>query len=202
MINHWPWWCHDVDPDHRRIPLTKGSKNFDIFFLISSNMLLNKQSGARWFETLWRLCDVTVMKYPYALTGAYRRTQSTTHFCDNGLTTVAITFVNHYNGVIMTTVASQITSLTVAYSSVYTFADQRKHQSSASLFGTGEFPAQRSSNAENVSIWWRHHLLRKLSTCIYINQSRILWRWNFTLTYSTVSKWRSVRRQIDAKSFP
>ena len=23
--------------------------------------------------------------------------------------------------------------------------------------GTGEFPAQRASNAENVSIWWRHH---------------------------------------------
>ena len=25
---------------------------------------------------------------------------------------------------------------------------------------TGEFPAQRVSNAENVSIWWRHHVLR------------------------------------------
>ena len=24
---------------------------------------------------------------------------------------------------------------------------------------TGEFPAQISSNAENVSIWWRHHVL-------------------------------------------
>ena len=24
---------------------------------------------------------------------------------------------------------------------------------------TGEFPAQRASNAENVSIWWRHHVL-------------------------------------------
>ena len=24
------------------------------------------------------------------------------------------------------------------------------------LPGTGEFPAQRASNAENVSIWWRH----------------------------------------------
>ena len=24
--------------------------------------------------------------------------------------------------------------------------------------GTGEFPAQRASNAENVSIWWRHHV--------------------------------------------
>ena len=23
---------------------------------------------------------------------------------------------------------------------------------------TGEFPAQRASNAENVSIWWRHHV--------------------------------------------
>ena len=22
---------------------------------------------------------------------------------------------------------------------------------------TGEFPAQRASSAENVSIWWRHH---------------------------------------------
>ena len=33
----------------------------------------------------------------------------------------------------MTTVASQITSLTVVYSTVYSDADQRKHQSSASL---------------------------------------------------------------------
>ena len=24
---------------------------------------------------------------------------------------------------------------------------------------TGEFPAQMASNAENVSIWWRHHVL-------------------------------------------
>ena len=25
--------------------------------------------------------------------------------------------------------------------------------------GTGEFPAQMASNAENVSIWWRHHFV-------------------------------------------
>ena len=34
---------------------------------------------------------------------------------------------------------------------------------------TGEFPAQRASNAENVSIWWRHHDLKTrlhLSHCI------------------------------------
>ena len=59
--------------------------------------------------------------------------------------------------------ASQITSLTSVYSIVYSGADQRKHQSSASLAlcgeytGTGEFPAQMASYAETVSIWWRHH---------------------------------------------
>ena len=28
---------------------------------------------------------------------------------------------------------------------------------------TGEFPAQKASNAESVSIWWRHHFLPKVS---------------------------------------
>ena len=42
--------------------------------------------------------------------------------------------------------------------------------------GTGEFPAQMASYAENVSIWWRHHGLFSLcnncskeSICIYVN---------------------------------
>ena len=39
----------------------------------------------------------------------------------------------HYNDVIMTTMASQITSLTIVYSTVNSGADQRNHQSSASL---------------------------------------------------------------------
>ena len=39
----------------------------------------------------------------------------------------------HYNDVIMDATASQITSLTIVYSTVYSGADQRKHQSSASL---------------------------------------------------------------------
>ena len=39
----------------------------------------------------------------------------------------------HYCDVIMGVVASQITSLTIVYSTVYSDADQKKHQSSASL---------------------------------------------------------------------
>ena len=41
--------------------------------------------------------------------------------------------INHYNDVIMGPIASQITSHTIVYSIVYSDADQRKHQSSASL---------------------------------------------------------------------
>ena len=43
------------------------------------------------------------------------------------------THVYHYNDVIMGAMASQITYLTIVYSTVYSGADQRKHQSSASL---------------------------------------------------------------------
>ena len=39
----------------------------------------------------------------------------------------------HYNDVIMSAMVSQITSLTIVYSTVYLGAYQRKHQSSASL---------------------------------------------------------------------
>ena len=55
----------------------------------------------------------------------------------------------HYSDVIMCMMASQITSISIIYSTVYSGADQRKHQSSASSAlcagnspVTGEFPAQ------------------------------------------------------------
>ena len=40
---------------------------------------------------------------------------------------------NHYDDVIMGAIASQITSLTIIFSTVYSGADQSKHQSTASL---------------------------------------------------------------------
>ena len=82
---------------------------------------------------------------------------------------------------IMGTVASQITSLTIVYITVYSDADQSKHQSSASLAfvwvftGTGEFPAQRASYAENVSIWWRHHALRLIRSAAHNEALLQIW---------------------------
>ena len=65
----------------------------------------------------------------------------------------------------MDAMASQITSLTVVYSTILTGVDQRtkKKQSSASLAFvpvTGKFPSQRACNAENGSIWWRHSAIK------------------------------------------
>ena len=71
------------------------------------------------------------------------------------------TALHHYVDVIMGAMTSQITSLAIVYSTVYSGADQRKHQSSASLvFVRGIrrwLLAQKASNAENVFIWWRHN---------------------------------------------
>ena len=69
----------------------------------------------------------------------------------------------------MGTIASQITSLTIVYSTVYSDADERKHQS----------PAQMASNAKNVSIWWRHHVPEILSTHAYPVGAQIIPAENF-----------------------
>ena len=69
----------------------------------------------------------------------------------------------------MGTIASQITSLTIVYSTIYSFIQTQikenikapRHWPLCGEF-TGEFPTQMVSNAENVSIWWRHHAMSGL----------------------------------------
>ena len=55
------------------------------------------------------------------------------YFTNNFFITIKVVAISHYNDVIMEAIASQITSLTIVYSIVCSDADQRKHQSSASL---------------------------------------------------------------------
>ena len=67
----------------------------------------------------------------------------------------------------MGALASQITTISIVWPTVGSGADQRK-TSKLRVTGlcvgkspvTGEFPAQKASNAENVSIWWRRHGLK------------------------------------------
>ena len=56
----------------------------------------------------------------------------------------------------MGAIASQITSLTIVYSIVI-HTQVKENIKAPRHSGTGEFPAQLASYAENVSIWWRHH---------------------------------------------
>ena len=76
---------------------------------------------------------VTII-FPPANTSADRpSTQTTCRIMVRRIANDTRSSGNHYDDVIMTTIASQITSLTSVYSTVYSDADQRKHQSSASL---------------------------------------------------------------------
>ena len=71
----------------------------------------------------------------------------------------------HYNDVTMGVMASQMTNLTIVYSIVF-FRLRSKQISKLRVTGlcagnspeTSEFHAQMASNAEKVSIWWRHHV--------------------------------------------
>ena len=50
--------------------------------------------------------------------------------------------------------------------------------------GTGEFPAQRASNAENVSIWWRHHVIHMT----HLQRKSTVWHAD-TLAWVELTPW-------------
>ena len=80
-------------------------------------------------------------------------------------------FCIHYNDVIMSAMTSQITSISIVYSFIQA---QIKQNIKLRVIGlcvgnspvTNEVPAQRSSNAENGSIWWRRHRISSSLTII------------------------------------
>ena len=109
------------------------------------------------------------------------------------------------NDVIMGAMASQITSLTIVYSIAYSGADQRKHQSSTSLaFGRGihrspvnspcQGSVQMTNNAEDVSIWWRHHVYAYLWDILYIFSRQVLCHFHIAMKRDpTPSSWCVVK---------
>ena len=81
--------------------------------------------------------DKTIWWTSHLHSGISYTVKMTSLYWDGALASVAwksnhISTVSHYND-IMGAIASQITSLTIVYSTVYSDTDQRKHQSSESL---------------------------------------------------------------------
>ena len=70
----------------------------------------------------------------------------------------------YYHDVVMSAMASQITSLVIVYSTVYSSADQRKHEISASPAFVQEIhrwpvnsPHKGPVMTKMFPFWWRHH---------------------------------------------
>ena len=57
--------------------------------------------------------------------------------------------------------------------------------------GTGEFPAQMASYAENVSIWWRHHEFPNFN-----GVTVEVWEWMNNLSYILLCTWLFVHGGI------
>ena len=60
---------------------------------------------------------------------------------------------------------------------------------------TGEFPAQTTSNAENVSIWWRHHVLPyacDFYSILCIQIAKVILKYQFVGTWWILyrNKWK------------
>ena len=89
------------------------------------------------------------------------------------------------HGVTMSTMVSQIISLTIVYSTVYSRCRSKK-TSKLRVTGlcegnstmTSEFPAQRAINAKNGSIWWRHHVYPVFFSILFKNETE-----SFKLSY-------------------
>ena len=94
-----------------------------------------------------------------------------------------VAFVLFSRCIVVTTFTTYVclgNSEIIVYSTAYSGADQRKHQSSATLAILREFPAKLASNAEYVSIWWRHHATIKHRTqavCRALRRCLLLWKY-------------------------
>ena len=90
----------------------------------------------------------------------------------------------HHIDAIMTTMASQITSLTVVYSTVYSDADQRKHQSFASLPSVWGIHRDR---------WFTHTKGQLRGKCFHLMTSS----WNIMKLFSNEYwKWSTPHKSV------
>ena len=106
------------------------------FCLETVKTLHMQQEVSDWFDVRHSCVFVSYWSFMFDLKSVKMNTCNSVPQCQGyDIRTKALMWndISHYNDVIMTTMAYQITSPTVVYSIVYPDADQRKHQSSASL---------------------------------------------------------------------
>ena len=65
--------------------------------------------------------------------------------------------------------------------------------------GTGEFPAQRASNAENASIWWRHHGYNVSDHHVKSDAEQYCNNWRICLLNDPMGQWGLIATEIKTK---
>ena len=102
------------------------TRSFDDLFYLCLNKWSSKQLWGWWFQTpsrlLWCHCN-----------GTWTRWRYTKRITVKAACIVILAIAVHYNDVKMSAVASQITSLTIVYSTLYSGSYEWKHQNSATL---------------------------------------------------------------------
>ena len=94
----------------------------------------------------------------------------------------------HYGDVIIRTMASQITSLTIVCSTVYSDTDQRKHQSSASN-SPHKGPVTRKMFPFDDDIMYKYDCVLLLSLCCFVQYLIVLNRvLNYVSSASIVAR--------------
>ena len=108
--------------------------HFDVSFDVILNKMLDKQSSRRWFQMPWRSCYDTVI-VQVSLQWSHKEHDGLSNHRPHDCLLSRL-FMRRSKK----TSKLRVTDLCEGNSPV-----------------TGEFPAQRASYAESVSIWWRHH---------------------------------------------
>ena len=185
LSDPWSWWRHQMETFSTLLAPCAGNSlvtgefpsqkpvtwSFDVFFDLCLNKWLSKQSWSWWFEmpshSLWPHCnnsrafiaaELTFLTLNMWVLNYLGLTRSISwllmtwlivslHWRNNGRDSVS----NHqphdcllnclFRHRSKKTSKLRVTGLCVGNSP-----------------GAGKFPAQMASNAENVSIWWRHHV--------------------------------------------
>ena len=133
----------------RRIPLTKGQWCGKRLHLMSSSLVIARVHPMNTFAHYLIFCCCAVLlsvNSPWMIwLNAWHRCQNKCHHCHNGTKHNKPVYIFHkihskyifslsnYSDVIMSPTAFQITGIPIVCSTVYSGANQRRHQSSASL---------------------------------------------------------------------
>ena len=166
------WWRHQMENFPRHWPFVLGNSpasgefpaqrpvtwSFDVFFDLCLNKRLRKQSWGWWFETLsrplWRHCNVSLNELNFKVPHIYAPVSEIHRLASVHCITMTLWWARWR----LKSPASRLCTQPFVQA-------QNKESIKLRVTGfcegnppvAGEIPAQRASNAEIVSIWWRHH---------------------------------------------